>query len=57
MTVTSSGIVITDGYHTRLALGANGQLFIGAHTCTEIIPPFRRRLGPRSAVAFPSTTR
>jgi hypothetical protein len=39
MTVTSSGIVITDGYHTHLALGANGQLFIGAHTCTEIIPP------------------
>ena len=39
MTVTSSPIVITDGYHTHLALGANGQLFIGAHTCTEIIPP------------------
>jgi hypothetical protein len=38
MTVTNSGIVITDGYHNRIALGANGQLFIGAHTCTEIIP-------------------
>ncbi len=40
MTVTNSApIVITDGYHNRLALGANGQLFIGARTCTEIIPP------------------
>ena len=36
MAVTNSGIVITDGYHDRIALGANGQLFIGAHTCTEI---------------------
>jgi len=36
MTVTNSGIVITDGYHNRIALGANGQLFIGARTCTEI---------------------
>jgi hypothetical protein len=31
--------VITDGYHTRMALGANGQLFIGARTCTEIYAP------------------
>ena len=29
-------VVITDGYHNRIALGANGQLFIGARTCTEI---------------------
>lgn len=37
MTVTNSAdIVITDGYHNHLALGANGQLFIGARTCTEI---------------------
>ena len=36
MTVTSSGIVITDGYHNHLALGANGRLFIGARTCAEI---------------------
>ncbi|MGO9401981.1 MAG: hypothetical protein ACLPVW_00770 [Terriglobales bacterium] len=36
MTVTNSGIVITDGYHNRIALGANGQLFIGARTCAEI---------------------
>ena len=40
MTVTnSSGIVITDGYHNRIALGADGQLFVGARTCSEVIPP------------------
>ena len=39
MSVTKSSIVITDGYHNRMALGANGQLFVGAHTCSEIIPP------------------
>jgi hypothetical protein len=40
MSVTNSApIVITDGYHTRLSLGPNGQLFIGARTCTEIVPP------------------
>lgn len=32
-------IVITDGYHNRIAMAANGQLFIGARTCTEIVPP------------------
>jgi len=36
MTATSSGIVITDGYHNHMALAANGQLFIGARTCAEI---------------------
>ena len=40
MTVANSTpIVITDGYHNRMAMGANGQLFIGARTCTEITPP------------------
>jgi hypothetical protein len=39
MSVVGAPIVITDGYHTRMALGANGQLFIGARTCTEIVPP------------------
>src|SRR6202042_3115509 len=38
MSVTSPA-VIPDGYHNRIALGPNGQLFIGARTCTEIIPP------------------
>jgi hypothetical protein len=36
MTVTSSH-VITDGYHQRIAMGANGQLFVGARTCTNIL--------------------
>lgn len=36
----SAPIIITDGYHNLMALGPNGQLFIGAHTCTEILPPF-----------------
>jgi hypothetical protein len=40
MSVTNTApIIITDGYHNRIALGANGQLFIGARTCTEIVPP------------------
>ena len=36
--INTSNIVITDGYHNRIALGADGQLFVGARTCTEIIP-------------------
>jgi hypothetical protein len=40
MAITNTApIVITDGYHDRIALAANGQLFVGARTCTEIIPP------------------
>jgi len=40
MSVTNTApIVITDGYHNRIALAANGQIFIGARTCTEIVPP------------------
>lgn len=34
MTVTSS-IAITDGYHDRIDMALNGQLFIGANTCTN----------------------
>lgn len=41
LSVTNTApIVITDGYHDLMALGPNGQLFIGAHTCTEILPPY-----------------
>jgi hypothetical protein len=29
-------ILITDGYHNRMAMGSNGQLFIGASSCTSI---------------------
>ena len=32
-------IIITDGYHNRIAMGPYGQLYIGAGTCTEIVPP------------------
>jgi hypothetical protein len=35
MTVTSSAI-ITDGYHDRIDMSVNGQLFIGAITCTNV---------------------
>ena len=35
MTVTSSAI-ITDGYHWRIDMSINGQLFIGSYTCTNI---------------------
>ena len=45
MSVVGAPIVITDGYHTRMAMGANGQLFIGARTCTEIVPPITAPAG------------
>jgi DNA-binding beta-propeller fold protein YncE len=35
MTVTGSA-VITDGYHDRIDMSVNGQLFIGSNTCTNI---------------------
>ena len=35
MTVTGR-VVITDGYHDRIDISNNGQLFIGSHTCTNI---------------------
>lgn len=38
MTVTGSAI-ITDGYHTRMEMGANGQLFVAAKGCTNINNP------------------
>jgi hypothetical protein len=34
--LNSSPIIITDGYHNRMAMGSNGQLFIGARSCTSI---------------------
>jgi hypothetical protein len=37
MKVTNpSPILITDGYHNRMAMGSNGRLFIGASSCTSI---------------------
>ena len=38
MTVAATA-TITDGYHNHLEMGANGQLFIGARTCTNINVP------------------
>ena len=38
MTVTGSS-VITDGFHYRMELGSNGQIFIGAKNCTNINIP------------------
>jgi hypothetical protein len=35
MTVTNS-VVITDGYHDRIDMSINGQLFIGSYNCTTI---------------------
>lgn len=34
--INASPILITDGYHDRMQMGSNGQLFIGAHSCTSI---------------------
>jgi len=36
MSVVGTPAAITDGYHDRFAMGANGQLFVGANTCTEL---------------------
>ena len=38
MTVTGTA-TISDGYHTRMEMGANGQLFIGAKSCTNMNIP------------------
>lgn len=35
MTVTGS-VVITDGYHDRIDMSGNGQLFVGSHTCSSV---------------------
>jgi hypothetical protein len=34
--INPSPILITDGYHNRMAMGSLGQLFIGARSCTSI---------------------
>ena len=35
-TVTATAL-IPDGYHNRIQLGANGQLFVGSRTCTNVV--------------------
>jgi hypothetical protein len=37
MSVVGSPVSITDGYHNRIALGANGRLFVGARTCSQSV--------------------
>ena len=34
--VVTNNYVITDGYHDRMDMSVNGQLFIGSHDCTNI---------------------
>jgi hypothetical protein len=34
--VNTQDLYIPDGYHDRMDISANGQLFIGSHTCTTI---------------------
>jgi hypothetical protein len=34
--VITGSAIITDGYHNRMEVSANGQLFIGSQTCTNI---------------------
>jgi hypothetical protein len=37
MKVTNAApIIITDGYHDRMDMGSNGQLFIGSHSCSNV---------------------
>ena len=36
MTVTKSGVAITNGFHSMMALGPNGRLFIGSTGCGNI---------------------
>jgi hypothetical protein len=34
--MNASPILIPDGFHDRMQMGANGQLFVGSHSCTSI---------------------
>jgi hypothetical protein len=56
MAVTNPNpIFITDGYHNRMEMGANGQLFIGARTCsTGCLSIFDTN--PNGKVILPSDT-
>jgi hypothetical protein len=35
-TVTTSGVLISDGFHDRMAVASNNRVFIGARICTNI---------------------
>jgi len=34
--LSAASVAITDGYHTRMAISPNGQLFVGSRNCTNI---------------------
>jgi hypothetical protein len=53
--VVGSPVNINDGHHTNLALGANGQLFIGGRTCSQAgcLSIYNTQTG---AVVFPPAT-
>ncbi len=36
MTVSNGPILITDGYHNRMQISDNGQLFVGARSCSNV---------------------
>ena len=55
MTVANSA-VITDGYHDRIDISANGQLFIGSHTCTTIGNAFNQQGEVRGCLSIFNTT-
>ena len=33
---SSAPVIITDGYHDRMDISTNGQLFVGSTTCTNV---------------------
>jgi hypothetical protein len=37
LTVSKSGVAISDGTHTLMAMGSNGKLFVGSRTCSTAI--------------------
>jgi hypothetical protein len=39
MAVRGGPILITDGYHNRMQISGNGQLFVGARQCTNVNSP------------------
>ena len=55
-------LAITDGYHNRIQMGANGQLFVGSRTCTNVTTTSEVRGclaifdSVRSKVTVPPTT-
>jgi hypothetical protein len=53
-TTAPSGI--TDGYHNRMEMGANGQLFIGARSCTNLTAQNNNSGEIRGCLSIFSTT-